>query len=423
MKTKLLFTILLAVYFTNVKCQILTKVDSVQFQNAQIWGVLSDDGDSLCATTIFTPSSKPQIFMRKINYTNISGQSALKQLTFDADFTSIPNLTDHKSIIFNNEIYVVFSTQGDQDLFLFKTDINGNRIGNIVPVVTASTTGPTNDMILTTDGTYIFVLYFSTSPYPNQHHVYKYDTNLNPVGSPTVTTTLQHNNIGNAMFVNNEFWMFTGNLFGFNSNLILTKWNSSWAPTIGIQQTVVSASGGDGNWFSTGEVYDTTNLRWYIGMNHINSGQTIGQEHIDLLAFDDQMNLLERKHISPTSSFRTHFVLKNNFLYVTYDHGAGVYLLKYSVQNTTGIEQSENKLKVFAFPNPFNFSTTIQLDAVINSGELNLYNVTGQKVKTIKNISGHTVTLFRDNLPSGLYFIRLTQDNKVIATKKIVIAH
>lgn len=161
MKTPLLSLSFLALT-AFIYPQILTLVDSVQLSNAQIWGVCSDDGDSLCVTTTFNPGTKPHLYMRKINYSNISGQSTPKQLTFDSDFAGITNLTDHKSIILNNEMYVSFSTQGDKDLFLFKTDINSNRIGSIVTVVQNSP-DPTNDMILTTDGTYIYVLHFVRS--------------------------------------------------------------------------------------------------------------------------------------------------------------------------------------------------------------------------------------------------------------------
>ena len=127
-----------------------------------------------------------------MDYSDISQQSPIVQLTFDADFTSISNLTDHKSIILDNELYVTFSTQGDSDLFIFKTDINGNRMGSIVTVVTGSTMDPTNDMILVTDSTYIYVLHFDP---PNQHHVYTFDANLNPVGSLVSTTTLDRKSV------------------------------------------------------------------------------------------------------------------------------------------------------------------------------------------------------------------------------------
>ena len=49
------------------------------------------------------------------------------------------------------------------------------------------------------------------------------------------------------------------------------------------------------------------------------------------------------------------------------------------------------------------------------------YNSFGQTVKEIKNISGQTVVLSRDNLPSGLYFVRLTEDSKTLSVDKLVI--
>jgi hypothetical protein len=78
-----------------------------------------------------------------------------------------------------------------------------------------------------------------------------------------------------------------------------------------------------------------------------------------------------------------------------------------------------NPFKVF--PNPFSTQTTLQTDNLLHNVSLTVYNCFGQTVKEIKNVSGHTFTLFRDNLTSGLYFIRLTEDGKVITADKIVI--
>jgi len=73
------------------------------------------------------------------------------------------------------------------------------------------------------------------------------------------------------------------------------------------------------------------------------------------------------------------------------------------------------------FPNPFSYSTTLQTSVILDKAILTVYNSYGQKVKEIKNISGQTVTLYRDNLSMGLYFIRLTQDNKTILSDKLEI--
>jgi hypothetical protein len=48
-------------------------------------------------------------------------------------------------------------------------------------------------------------------------------------------------------------------------------------------------------------------------------------------------------------------------------------------------------------------------------------NPNGQILKEVKNISGQTITLYRDNLPSGVFFVRLTQGNKLIAIDKLVV--
>lgn len=406
--------ILFAVLFQIVHAQVFTLVDSIQYNQAQIWGVVSDDGDSLATTTTFTPAAKPHIYLRKGDYTDITQQSTPVQLTFDADFTSIPNITDHKSIIFNNEVYVAFSTIGDDDLFLFKTDINGNRIGSIVTVVSASTMDPTNDMMLVTDSTYIYVLHFDPT---SQHRVYKFDTNLNPVASPFSTTTLAHNNIGNVLLHNSEFYMLTGSTFGFNANLILTRWDNSWLPTIGSPQNLVSSVGGDGNWFPTGMIWDEPNQRWYVGMSHIYSSETINQEHIDLLAFDASFNLLERIHTTAQGYYRPHFVLKNNYLYVSYDKsGMGVYLLKYQLENTVGIDESitvSNNL--FVYPNPANDFVNVGFKNTITANELVLTDFIGRTLKRISLKEGEKeIRIDMKEFADGIYFIRDVNTGEVI---------
>jgi len=89
--------------------------------------------------------------------------------------------------------------------------------------------------------------------------------------------------------------------------------------------------------------------------------------------------------------------------------------------STTGIDENNTEKDVFIFPNPFSSTTTVQTDNVFKDATLIVYNLHGQQVKQIKNISGQTVTLHRDNLPMGLYFIHLTQDNKTITTDKLII--
>jgi D-alanyl-D-alanine carboxypeptidase len=77
--------------------------------------------------------------------------------------------------------------------------------------------------------------------------------------------------------------------------------------------------------------------------------------------------------------------------------------------------------EIIISPNPFSMQTTLRTDNALQNATLTVYNSSGQTVKQIKNINGQTVVLLRDNLASGLYFIRLTEDNKIIVVDKLVI--
>ncbi|MGB9770982.1 MAG: T9SS type A sorting domain-containing protein [Candidatus Kapaibacteriota bacterium] len=88
----------------------------------------------------------------------------------------------------------------------------------------------------------------------------------------------------------------------------------------------------------------------------------------------------------------------------------------------TGIqEQVLNKLSFTIYPNPFTAQATLHTDQILENATLRIYNIYSQKVKEITNIYGQTITLQRNNLPSGLYFVQLLHDNNVITNAKLII--
>ncbi|OFY86378.1 MAG: hypothetical protein A3F72_11295 [Bacteroidetes bacterium RIFCSPLOWO2_12_FULL_35_15] len=93
----------------------------------------------------------------------------------------------------------------------------------------------------------------------------------------------------------------------------------------------------------------------------------------------------------------------------------------YSQLTTSVPEEIKNNTTLLIFPNPFSSETTLRTDIFFKETTLTVYNYFGQTVKQIDNLAGRTIIFHQDNLPSGLYFIRLTQDNKVIAADKLVI--
>ena len=87
----------------------------------------------------------------------------------------------------------------------------------------------------------------------------------------------------------------------------------------------------------------------------------------------------------------------------------------------TGIFENSFAASINLFPNPFSTQTTLQTETHLLNASVIVYNSVGQIVKRIDNFSGQTIIFRRDNLPSGLYFIQITQDNKAISAAKLVV--
>lgn len=90
-------------------------------------------------------------------------------------------------------------------------------------------------------------------------------------------------------------------------------------------------------------------------------------------------------------------------------------------QLLTDITSTKEQEKFIIFPNPFSTQTTLKIYKDFKDATLTVYNSFGQQVKQINNISGQSITLQRDNLPDGLYFINLIQNDKTFITGKLII--
>jgi hypothetical protein len=76
---------------------------------------------------------------------------------------------------------------------------------------------------------------------------------------------------------------------------------------------------------------------------------------------------------------------------------------------------------VTIYPNPFGISTTININdgLRINNCELKIYNVLGEEVLS-ENITQHTTTISTGKIPSGVYFYKLTSNETVIQSGKLI---
>jgi hypothetical protein len=88
---------------------------------------------------------------------------------------------------------------------------------------------------------------------------------------------------------------------------------------------------------------------------------------------------------------------------------------------TPPIVTESNKYTGKWFPNPFFSETTFLSDIVLKNATIVVYNTSGQQVRQIKNIKSQSITLNRENLPCGLYFVRILEENKVFPVYRLLI--
>ena len=79
-----------------------------------------------------------------------------------------------------------------------------------------------------------------------------------------------------------------------------------------------------------------------------------------------------------------------------------------------------------AYPNPFNSTTTIRYSLPFPSHvSLMVYNLSGQEITTLfkgyRQVGNHSECFNADNLPTGLYFVRLESANQSLSNKIMLI--
>lgn len=82
-------------------------------------------------------------------------------------------------------------------------------------------------------------------------------------------------------------------------------------------------------------------------------------------------------------------------------------------------ETINNNFRIF--PNPFSQQMTVESVEDLKGSDIIIYNSTGIIAKEIHNVSGHSITVKRDNLSSGIYYLVITKNGKMVGTNKILI--
>jgi uncharacterized repeat protein (TIGR01451 family) len=125
--------------------------------------------------------------------------------------------------------------------------------------------------------------------------------------------------------------------------------------------------------------------------------------------------------IKPKSSWALGDQIKNT-AWIYFDYNAPIATNTTINEYITGIRDNSNEIiKLGIYPNPFNSSTTVMFNKKVSNAKLIIFDMLGQKLKSIDHISGDKIIINRENISNGIYFIRLMQDNKIISSGKLVI--
>jgi hypothetical protein len=73
------------------------------------------------------------------------------------------------------------------------------------------------------------------------------------------------------------------------------------------------------------------------------------------------------------------------------------------------------------FPNPFVTETQIQMEREVNNVMIEIFNMSGNRLTSIPWDNGKSIIINRGNLPSGNYFMRVTERDQVIGEGMLII--
>lgn len=105
---------------------------------------------------------------------------------------------------------------------------------------------------------------------------------------------------------------------------------------------------------------------------------------------------------------------------VWYSHRETCFVITDSC-TTVGLNEKILQINHTVYPNPFSQSTLLKYDYLNSENyQLKIINVTGQVIMEIKDINTGELIIPGNQLKSGIHFYRLTKNEKVVASGKLI---
>ena len=121
-----------------------------------------------------------------------------------------------------------------------------------------------------------------------------------------------------------------------------------------------------------------------------------------------------------SSSTGTKYIIAS-YIYIDFANmNKGVIVVNKS-NATTSISTIESKvMEILVVPNPFTTSTKVFINSTYTNVIVKLMNIAGTDVFK-QNVTNDVVEINRESLSSGMYFLQVISNDKIVATEKVII--
>lgn len=92
-----------------------------------------------------------------------------------------------------------------------------------------------------------------------------------------------------------------------------------------------------------------------------------------------------------------------------------------TICNSLSMPHHELHQEFSLYPNPSCQYTTFQVSFPMVNSTITLYNAMGQKVEQFQNINGQSYNISTANIPPGIYFLNMSQQNQNLVSTKLII--
>ena len=275
-------------------------------EQATVWNGLAEAADGFYLSTMFGGELVLDRYALDLART---GERTV--IATSADLVENGELADHAMIRTGSSLYFAASTHSAEDLYLFQTDLDGNRLGYTVLQEAGDTR--TNDPHLVSGEGTVCTRWGSSGGTKTVQC-------LEDSSPFEVETPLNTPQLGTTLYNDGEYWTFTGD--EEQRNLVYTRYSTGWEPLDPFQTLILGSDNEEWNWFPSGVARMEEDDLWVIAYTHMDAeGEADEDARGRLALFDGGFNLLQLHQVSLQATYRPHVLAVGKDIILAFDAG------------------------------------------------------------------------------------------------------